>query len=154
MPGRAACSWTSSAGPRLRTRRSRLLALEYGVPLLVAAGRKLGEPMRYLAQVQDVILPEDYQAQPDAVRAITQRFTTDLEQLVRACPRAILLAAPPLETSAAAAERTGGEGGFNQGSRSPDSWSTPAPAQPPRLLPPPMRGLARCILPNHIPAVL
>src|SRR6266566_3085720 len=63
-----------------------LLALEYGVPLLVAAGRKLGEPIRYVAQVQDVILPEDYQAQPDAVRAITQRFTTDLEELVRAAP--------------------------------------------------------------------
>ena len=34
----------------------------------------------------DVIYPEDYEKSPDAVRAITQRFTTGLETLIRKAP--------------------------------------------------------------------
>ena len=42
--------------------------------------------MRYAAIVEEVILPEDYEGDPDAVRAITQRFTSALERLIRRYP--------------------------------------------------------------------
>jgi KDO2-lipid IV(A) lauroyltransferase len=64
-----------------------LMALEQRVPILVAATYKVGEPMRYRMVTQDVIYPEDYADQPDAVKAITQRFTTALEELVRLAPK-------------------------------------------------------------------
>lgn len=63
-----------------------LLALEYQVPLLVVGTPKVAEPMRYRVEAEDLILPEDYRGRPDAVRAITQRFTTALERLVRRHP--------------------------------------------------------------------
>jgi KDO2-lipid IV(A) lauroyltransferase len=63
-----------------------LLALEHGVRLLVFGARKVGEPMRYHGRVEDVILPEAYDGRPDALRAITQRFTSALEALVREAP--------------------------------------------------------------------
>jgi KDO2-lipid IV(A) lauroyltransferase len=63
-----------------------LLALEYKVPLMVVGIRKLSGELRYQLQVADVIRPEEYEGQPDAVRAITQRYTSALEQIVRAAP--------------------------------------------------------------------
>ena len=63
-----------------------LLALEHGVPLLVTAARKTGEPMRYEMIVADLILPEDHAGRPDALRSITQRFTSALERIVRTAP--------------------------------------------------------------------
>ena len=42
--------------------------------------------MQYLAMVEDVIYPEEYADRPDAVKAITQRFTTALENMVRQYP--------------------------------------------------------------------
>jgi KDO2-lipid IV(A) lauroyltransferase len=63
-----------------------LLALEHKVPLAVIGTAKIGQPLRYAVVVEDVILPEEYEGQPDAVRQITQRFTTALERLVRRYP--------------------------------------------------------------------
>ena len=63
-----------------------LLALEYNVPLLVIGTAKVGEPMRYQIIAEDLIMPEEYAGRSDAVRAITQRFTTALEQLIRRHP--------------------------------------------------------------------
>lgn len=63
-----------------------LLALEYQVPLLVTGTARVGEPLRYRVLVEDLILPEEYAGQPDAVRAITQRFSTALERVVRRYP--------------------------------------------------------------------
>lgn len=63
-----------------------LLALEHRVPLLVVGARKVGEPMRYELVLEDQILPEEYQDRPDAVMAITQRFTSSLERIVRMAP--------------------------------------------------------------------
>ncbi len=42
--------------------------------------------MRYRLYMEDVILPEDYAARPDAARAITQRYTNALENIVRRHP--------------------------------------------------------------------
>lgn len=63
-----------------------LMALEYGVRLVVVGICKVAEPLQYRIQVGDVIRPEEYANRPDAVRAITQRFTTALENLIRAAP--------------------------------------------------------------------
>ena len=63
-----------------------LLALEYGVPMLVIGVRKLPGDIRYQAVAEDVILPEEYAGQPGAVRDLTQRFTSALERIVRRDP--------------------------------------------------------------------
>jgi KDO2-lipid IV(A) lauroyltransferase len=63
-----------------------LLALEYKVPILVMVMPKVGEPMRYQCAIGDFIRPEEYEGRPDAVRAITQRLTTALENLIRQHP--------------------------------------------------------------------
>jgi KDO2-lipid IV(A) lauroyltransferase len=63
-----------------------LLALQHQVPLLVLGSKKVGEPMRYEVIVRDLILPEDYSNEGNAVRAITQRLTTALEHVIRAAP--------------------------------------------------------------------
>jgi KDO2-lipid IV(A) lauroyltransferase len=63
-----------------------LLSLEYQAPILVLAAARVGEPMRYTVYFEDVILPEAYASRPDAVRAITERYTHALERLVRRHP--------------------------------------------------------------------
>lgn len=63
-----------------------LLALEHRVPIVVFATIRLDRPMHYQAMVEDVILPEEYEDRPDAVRAMTQRYTTALENLIRQHP--------------------------------------------------------------------
>jgi KDO2-lipid IV(A) lauroyltransferase len=56
------------------------------VPLILIGTPKVGDPMRHAVVVEDVILPEEYESRPDAVKAITQRYTAALERLVRAYP--------------------------------------------------------------------
>jgi Kdo2-lipid IVA lauroyltransferase/acyltransferase len=64
-----------------------LLALEHRVTAVVAGAAKVGtNPLRYEGIIEDVILPEEYAGKPDAVRAMTQRFTTALERMVRRYP--------------------------------------------------------------------
>jgi KDO2-lipid IV(A) lauroyltransferase len=41
---------------------------------------------RYEGLMADLILPEEYKDRPDAVPAITQRFTTALEGMIRRYP--------------------------------------------------------------------
>jgi KDO2-lipid IV(A) lauroyltransferase len=67
-----------------------LLALENRVPLFVFGAMRIGEPMRYRAIIADIILPEEYDGHPDAVRAITQRFTSGLERIIRQAPEQYL----------------------------------------------------------------
>ena len=63
-----------------------LMAIEYNVPLVVLGIPRIGEPMLHQIIIQDVILPEEFADQPDAVRRMTQRFTTALETLARQYP--------------------------------------------------------------------
>jgi KDO2-lipid IV(A) lauroyltransferase len=64
-----------------------LLALEHGVSLVVVGTPKVAQPLLYQVAVGDVIRPEEYEGRrPDAVRAITQRYTTALERLIREAP--------------------------------------------------------------------
>jgi KDO2-lipid IV(A) lauroyltransferase len=61
-----------------------LLAMEHRVPMLVMAALKNGD--KYGVVTAEVIAPENYERSPDAIRAMTQRFTADFEQLVRLAP--------------------------------------------------------------------
>jgi KDO2-lipid IV(A) lauroyltransferase len=63
-----------------------LLALEYNAAMVVVGVPRIGEPMRYEIAAEEVILPEDYAGRPDAIKAITQRFTAALERMVRRAP--------------------------------------------------------------------
>jgi KDO2-lipid IV(A) lauroyltransferase len=63
-----------------------LLALEFQVPLLVLGVCKVGEPLRYRVIVDEVILPEEHAGQPNAVRDMTQRFSSALERIIRKAP--------------------------------------------------------------------
>jgi KDO2-lipid IV(A) lauroyltransferase len=61
-----------------------LLALEHKVPILISGMPRLDGKL--VLWSVDVIYPEDYDKSPDPIRAITQRFTADLETLIRAAP--------------------------------------------------------------------
>ena len=63
-----------------------ILALEYRVTSVVIGAYKVAEPMRYRAVVEDVIRPDEYDGRPDAIKAITQRFTSGIERLARRAP--------------------------------------------------------------------
>ena len=63
-----------------------LLALEFKAPLLVVHNRHGGGAMHYQVALEEQILPEEYAGEPDAVRAITQRFSTALERGIRRAP--------------------------------------------------------------------
>lgn len=63
-----------------------LLSLQYQVPLLVTGTPRVAEPMHYRVEVGDLILPEAYTGQANAARALTERFTSALERLVRQHP--------------------------------------------------------------------
>jgi KDO2-lipid IV(A) lauroyltransferase len=63
-----------------------LLALEYNVPMLVIGTPKVAVSGLYKGDVEDLIRPEEYAGRPDAVPAITQRFTAALERLIHRHP--------------------------------------------------------------------
>ncbi|WP_439627177.1 lysophospholipid acyltransferase family protein [Gemmata sp.] len=76
-----------------------LMAIEFdavmaviGVPRVSRAGRAAlpGRPGMegtfYAVEVEDIIDPRDYADRPDAVKAITQRYTAALERLIRRHP--------------------------------------------------------------------
>jgi KDO2-lipid IV(A) lauroyltransferase len=75
-----------------------LLALEHGVPMLVIGtmrtqpgeippeGPGVGTPLHYEVVMEDLLLPEDFAGQANAVRVITQRFTAGLERIIRRAP--------------------------------------------------------------------
>jgi KDO2-lipid IV(A) lauroyltransferase len=63
-----------------------LMAIEYNVPILVIGVPKVGEPMRYRVVAVDYIEPGEFADRPDALKAITQRFTASLESIVRQYP--------------------------------------------------------------------
>jgi KDO2-lipid IV(A) lauroyltransferase len=46
----------------------------------------VGDPLRYEIVAEDLLLPEEYTGRPDAVGAMTQRFTAALERVVRQAP--------------------------------------------------------------------
>src|SRR6266545_3105783 len=63
-----------------------LLALEHGAAMAVTGTPRVAEPLRYRVITEDILLPEDYERDPNAMRAITARYTAALERLIRAHP--------------------------------------------------------------------
>jgi KDO2-lipid IV(A) lauroyltransferase len=61
-----------------------LLALEHKVPMVVSGTARIDGAYHVL--LADLILPEEYDGRPNAVKEMTQRFTTALESLVRRHP--------------------------------------------------------------------
>jgi KDO2-lipid IV(A) lauroyltransferase len=63
-----------------------LLALEQQARLVVLGTMRIAEPDRYAVVVTDVIDARDYANRPDAVPALTQRYTRALERVIRQAP--------------------------------------------------------------------
>jgi KDO2-lipid IV(A) lauroyltransferase len=63
-----------------------LLSLEYRALILVLGAARAGEPLLYRFHVGDILFPEEYERRPDAVQAMTQRFTSALERMIRLDP--------------------------------------------------------------------
>jgi KDO2-lipid IV(A) lauroyltransferase len=72
-----------------------LMALEYDAPLVVFGVPRTPPPpgvpgavegMFFTQVTEDVIDPREYAGRPDAVRAITERYTAALERLIRRHP--------------------------------------------------------------------
>jgi KDO2-lipid IV(A) lauroyltransferase len=63
-----------------------LLSLEFSAPISVFGAARVGDPMYYHVYLEDVIMPEEYNDRPDAVKAITERFTAALERMIRRHP--------------------------------------------------------------------
>lgn len=63
-----------------------LLALEYQAPVLVLAAARTPGELCFTLHIGDLIFPEEYAGHSDPVRAITQRYTTALERIVRLYP--------------------------------------------------------------------
>jgi KDO2-lipid IV(A) lauroyltransferase len=61
-----------------------LLALEHKVPMLVTGTVRIDG--LYHVMAADLILPEEYEGRPNAVKEMTQRFTSALEGLARQHP--------------------------------------------------------------------
>lgn len=63
-----------------------LMAVEFDAVLVVIGVPRVAEPMFYAVVCPDVIDPREYAGRPDAVKAITQRYTAALEQMIRRHP--------------------------------------------------------------------
>src|SRR5262249_12580037 len=60
-----------------------LLALQHGAWIIVSGAYRTGDILQYRLKVQDAISPTEFSEHPQAVRALTQRITTSLENLIR-----------------------------------------------------------------------
>ena len=63
-----------------------LMAIEFGARLAVIGVPRVAEPMFYAVVCEDLIDPREYAERPDAVRAITERYTAALERMIRRHP--------------------------------------------------------------------
>ncbi len=73
-----------------------LLAMEHNVKMVVVStswienrevrGEWVGSPGRYQVLIEDIIDPDEYKDRPDAIKAITERYTAALERLIRVTP--------------------------------------------------------------------
>ena len=67
-----------------------LMAMESNAVIVVGGAPRVAEPDVYRLEIVDMIRTEDYADRPDAIREITQRFTTALEGLIRRYPEQYL----------------------------------------------------------------
>ncbi len=62
------------------------LALQFQIPMVVIGTPRIGGPLEYRIEVEDIIHPEEYSDRPDACKAVTERFTQALERIIRRHP--------------------------------------------------------------------
>ncbi len=60
--------------------------MEFNVPIVVGYSRRLNDRFEFEVGAQDIILPSDWQNQPDPLRYITQRYSKAIEEFVRQDP--------------------------------------------------------------------
>ena len=63
-----------------------LLAMQYDVPVVIGYARRMNDRFRFQVGVQDIIYPDDWKAQDDPLRYVTQRYSKGIEDFVRAEP--------------------------------------------------------------------
>lgn len=63
-----------------------LLAMSMNVPVIVGYARRLGSVPRYCVGVQRILLPRDWESEPDPLRWITREYTRAIEEFVRDDP--------------------------------------------------------------------
>lgn len=63
-----------------------LLAIEHEVPVVVGYCRRIGDRFQHELGVQQIIYPQQWQAQRDPVRWLTQTYTHAIEAIVRQWP--------------------------------------------------------------------
>ncbi len=66
------------------------MALQWQIPMVVIGTPRVGGPLEYRIEVEDIIHPEDYADRPDACKAVTERFTQALERIIRRTPEQYL----------------------------------------------------------------
>jgi Kdo2-lipid IVA lauroyltransferase/acyltransferase len=63
-----------------------LLAMQFEIPVVVGAARRLDRNFHFRIITQDIIFPADWKDQADPLRYITQRYTKAIEDFVRDDP--------------------------------------------------------------------
>jgi KDO2-lipid IV(A) lauroyltransferase len=63
-----------------------LIAMQYEVPVVIGYARRDGTRFHFKVGVQDIIYPKDWKDEADPLRYITQRYTSAIEDMVRAAP--------------------------------------------------------------------
>ena len=63
-----------------------LLAMEYEVPVVIGYARRVNDRFHFRFGIQDIIYPADWKPIDDPMRYITQRYTSAIEDIVRADP--------------------------------------------------------------------
>jgi KDO2-lipid IV(A) lauroyltransferase len=63
-----------------------LVAMQYDVPIAIGYARRIDDKFKFKVGVIDVIYPEDWKAQNDPLRYVTQRYTSAIEAFVREDP--------------------------------------------------------------------
>lgn len=67
-----------------------LLAMRHEVPVIVGCARRLSPRFEYEIVVNRIIRPEEWKAQPDELRWLTQEYTRAIESFVREAPEQYL----------------------------------------------------------------
>ena len=79
--------WVDFFGRPASTYKSiALLSMQMNCPIAVGGAWRLGNRFRFRCEINDVIDPQDYQDDKEAVRSITERYTKSLERIIRNAP--------------------------------------------------------------------
>ena len=63
-----------------------LMALEYDAPVIVCGAVRVGSPLRYKLEIEEILEPASFKDQAGAVARLTEAYTAALERLIRRYP--------------------------------------------------------------------